>query len=140
MSTGGVRDHLLALLEGRKLPEPNRAPSGATCSHALLKFGTIGRASESGPPQPPIKKPAAEAKALRATRNAVRVFVRHVLHHIQEMLGHTDLKQTSTYLNVTRTGLHDSTRRWVRVGLAWTSQTLNPHGIRALATNQPLVN
>lgn len=34
------------------------------------------------------------------------------LHHIQEMLGHADLKQTSTYLNVTRTGLQDSMRRF----------------------------
>jgi integrase len=33
-------------------------------------------------------------------------------HHIQEMLGHADLKQTSTYLNVTRAGLHDSMRRF----------------------------
>lgn len=26
------------------------------------------------------------------------------LHHLQEMLGRADLKQTSTYLNVTRIG------------------------------------
>jgi Phage integrase family len=34
------------------------------------------------------------------------------LHHVQEMLGHADLKQTSTYLNVTRVGLQDSMRRF----------------------------
>ena len=32
------------------------------------------------------------------------------LHHVQEMLGHADLKQTSTYLNVTQVGLQDSMR------------------------------
>ena len=30
------------------------------------------------------------------------------LHHVQEMLGHADLKQTSTYLNVTQAGLQES--------------------------------
>ena len=34
------------------------------------------------------------------------------LHHVQEMLGHADLKQTSTYLNVTQTGLQESMRRF----------------------------
>ena len=34
------------------------------------------------------------------------------LHHLQEMLGHADLKQTSTYLNVTQIGLQDSMRRF----------------------------
>jgi integrase len=34
------------------------------------------------------------------------------LHHVQEMLGHADLKQTSTYLNVTQIGLQDSMRRF----------------------------
>ena len=34
------------------------------------------------------------------------------LHHVQEMLGHADLKQTSTYLNVTQVGLQDSMRRF----------------------------
>ena len=34
------------------------------------------------------------------------------LHHVQEMLGHADLQQTSTYLNVTRAGLQDSMRRF----------------------------
>jgi integrase len=33
------------------------------------------------------------------------------LHHIQEMLGHASLEQTSTYLNVQRGGLQESMRR-----------------------------
>lgn len=33
------------------------------------------------------------------------------LHHVQHMLGHANLSQTSTYLNVTRIGLHESMRR-----------------------------
>jgi integrase len=32
------------------------------------------------------------------------------VHHVQEMLGHADLKQTSTYLNATLSGLKDSMR------------------------------
>jgi hypothetical protein len=35
-----------------------------------------------------------------------------VLKHHQQMLGHADLKRTSTYLNVTRVGLQDSMRRF----------------------------
>jgi integrase len=34
------------------------------------------------------------------------------LHHIQHMLGHASLEQTSTYLNVKKTGLADSMRRF----------------------------
>ena len=34
------------------------------------------------------------------------------LHHVQHMLGHANLSQTSTYLNATRIGLHDSMRRF----------------------------
>ncbi len=34
------------------------------------------------------------------------------LHHVQEMLGHADLQTTSIYLNVTRTGLAESMRRF----------------------------
>jgi hypothetical protein len=30
------------------------------------------------------------------------------IHHVQQMLGHEDLKHTSTYLNVTRSGLQES--------------------------------
>jgi integrase-like protein len=34
------------------------------------------------------------------------------LHHIHHMLGHASLEQTSTYLNVEKTGLQDSMRRF----------------------------
>jgi integrase len=34
------------------------------------------------------------------------------LHHVQEMLGHANVSQTSTYLNATRIGLQDSMRRF----------------------------
>jgi integrase len=33
------------------------------------------------------------------------------LHHVQEMLGHSSIQQTSTYLNVTATGLQASMRK-----------------------------
>jgi integrase len=33
------------------------------------------------------------------------------LHHVQEMLGHSSLEQTSTYLNVQRGGLRESMRQ-----------------------------
>jgi integrase len=33
------------------------------------------------------------------------------IHHVQEMLGHSSLEQTSTYLNVERGGLRESMRR-----------------------------
>jgi hypothetical protein len=32
------------------------------------------------------------------------------VHHVQHMLGHTSLQQTSTYLNATLRGLHESMR------------------------------
>jgi hypothetical protein len=34
------------------------------------------------------------------------------LHHVQQMLGHANLSQTSTYLNATSTGMQDSMRRF----------------------------
>ena len=34
------------------------------------------------------------------------------LHHVQEMLGHSNLKQTSTYLNANLVGLHESMRKF----------------------------
>lgn len=34
------------------------------------------------------------------------------LHHVQAILGHENLSQTSTYLNATRIGLHESMRRF----------------------------
>jgi hypothetical protein len=35
------------------------------------------------------------------------------VHHVQEMLGHANLAQTSTYLNVGRLGLQESMRRFI---------------------------
>jgi hypothetical protein len=34
------------------------------------------------------------------------------VHHVKNMLGHENLEQTSTYLNVTLVGLKDSMRRF----------------------------
>jgi integrase len=34
------------------------------------------------------------------------------LHHVKDMLGHANLEQTSTYLNVTLAGLQESMRRY----------------------------
>ncbi|MGH9254604.1 MAG: tyrosine-type recombinase/integrase [Vicinamibacterales bacterium] len=34
------------------------------------------------------------------------------LHHVQQMLGHKSLEQTTTYLNVTLAGLQESMRRF----------------------------
>ena len=34
------------------------------------------------------------------------------IHHVQEMLGHANLSQTSTYLHASETGLQDSMRRF----------------------------
>ena len=34
------------------------------------------------------------------------------IHHVQEMLGHTDLSQTSTYLHANEMGLQESMRRF----------------------------
>jgi integrase len=45
------------------------------------------------------------------------------LHEIQQMLGHTNLQQTSTYLNATLRGMHRSMRTFDR---ARTQATANP--------------
>ena len=34
------------------------------------------------------------------------------IHHVQEMLGHANLSQTSTYLHASETGLQESMRRF----------------------------
>jgi site-specific recombinase XerD len=34
------------------------------------------------------------------------------IHHVQEMLGHSHLSQTSTCLHATQMGLHESMRRF----------------------------
>ena len=38
------------------------------------------------------------------------------IHHVQEMLGHKNISQTGTYLNVTRIGLQESMRRFDELG------------------------
>ena len=42
------------------------------------------------------------------------------LHHVQEMLGHANVSQTSTYLNATRVGLQESMRRFDDSASRWT--------------------
>lgn len=34
------------------------------------------------------------------------------VHHVKELLGHANIKTKDTYLNVTKTGLHESRRRF----------------------------
>jgi integrase len=34
------------------------------------------------------------------------------IHHVKEMLGHANISQTDTYLNVSRMGLHESMKRF----------------------------
>ena len=38
------------------------------------------------------------------------------IHHVQEMLGHKNIAQTGTYLNVTRIGLQESMRKYDELG------------------------
>ena len=38
------------------------------------------------------------------------------IHHVQEMLGHKNVSQTSTYLNMTRIGLQESMRKFDELG------------------------
>jgi site-specific recombinase XerC len=38
------------------------------------------------------------------------------IHHVQEMLGHKNICQTGTYLNVTRIGLQESMRKYDELG------------------------
>ena len=54
------------------------------------------------------------------------------LHHIQHMLGHASIEQTSTYLNVEKSGLQDSMRRFgVPAGIR-----CNPVAIQAATTGE----
>jgi hypothetical protein len=56
------------------------------------------------------------------------------IHHVQEMSGHASLEQTSTYLNVTRVGLHESMRRFERAGIAQQCHRQPRQTIRLCAT------
>ena len=55
------------------------------------------------------------------------------LHHIQEMLGHANLSQTSTYLHAAEGGLQDSMRRSMspRVANPWQTSTRWSNGLIA---------
>jgi integrase len=55
------------------------------------------------------------------------------LHHVQLMLGHANLSQTSTYLNVAKTGLQDSMKRFGTMPLHPVAQT--PVGELSSASN-----
>jgi integrase len=69
------------------------------------------------------------------------------LHHVQHMLGHRSLEQTTTYLNVTLTGLEESMRRFDEV-VARCKPVANEHPIEraplcndaATSDAQPLIN
>jgi hypothetical protein len=67
------------------------------------------------------------------------------LHHVQEMLGHTNLSQTSTYLHASETGLQESMRRFEGIGctpVAHEAPTEHPATGNGAPENhpQPLVN
>jgi integrase len=69
------------------------------------------------------------------------------IHHVQEMLGHKDLSQTSTYLNATRLGLRESMRKSDELGkLCKTVASETPIGLAPPCNGadddraQPIVN
>jgi integrase len=69
------------------------------------------------------------------------------LHHVQEMLGHADVKTTSVYLNPTRQGLQQSMRKFGISGqpLHDVAQTVNqehppPGNDQRASASKPLVN
>jgi integrase len=60
------------------------------------------------------------------------------VHHVQHMLGHASLKQTSTYLNATLRGLHESMRNLDRSRPACKSAASNgTHGLRPARKQAP---
>jgi integrase len=95
------------------------------------KVGTVKRAWETAvlkaqgrtPKWAPGKKLAPESRTALASIDLHFHDLRHEgasrlleagcpLHHVQHMHGHANLSQTSTYLNATRIGLHESMRRF----------------------------
>ena len=68
------------------------------------------------------------------------------LHHVQRMLGHADVKQTATYLNAERVGLHDSMKRfgttppWQSVAIAPVGEQQSPRHDEASKAPQPTIN
>jgi integrase len=98
---------------------------------AGLKVGSVKRAWETAvlkahghaPQWTKSKKLAAESRAALDAIDLHFHDLRHEggsrlleagwpLHHVQHMLGHANLSQTSTYLNATRIGLQESMRRF----------------------------
>lgn len=55
------------------------------------------------------------------------------IHHVQQMLGHADLKQTSTYLNATVKGLEESMRRLDQARGLIPIVTLVPDAVSAIS-------
>ena len=69
------------------------------------------------------------------------------LHHVQEMLGHASLEQTSTYLNVQRGGLRESMRKVdeirSRCNPVVVEQVIDhptDHNGKTTAADKPLIN
>jgi len=67
------------------------------------------------------------------------------VHHVQHMLGHASLQQTSTYLNLTAQGLHESMRKLddsreaCKIVASEDSRALRPAGKQAPATDENLL-
>jgi integrase len=57
------------------------------------------------------------------------------LHHVQQMLGHANISQTSTYLNANRMGLQDSMRRFEVVAPGCTPVARKPQTDHSLECN-----
>jgi integrase len=57
------------------------------------------------------------------------------LHHVQEMLGHASIEQTSVYLNVQRGGLHESMRKFELLPSRCRSVADSPENDRLIAEN-----
>lgn len=117
---------LAAVLEMARLD-----PAGLAYPPTAYVFGELGHRQGS------IKK-AWETAVLKAhglaptSRDAIRTVDLHFhdlrheagcrwleagwpIHHVQEMLGHTNLSQTSTYLHAAEMGLQESMRRFERI-------------------------
>ena len=136
-----ISTRLAAVLEmahsalSASLPESleaeERAKHVATCyvfgDAAGLRVANVKRAWETtvlkAHGYPPVW--TAQNKLGAASRAALKVIDLHFhdrgatkpargwpLHHVQHMLGHANVAQTSTYLNATRVGLQESMRRF----------------------------
>ncbi len=132
-----ARTELEAFLfeDAKNLDDQARAATVACCyvfgDPAGLKVGNIKRAWETAVLKAHGHIPAwtENNRLAPASRAAVRAIDLHFhdlrheagsrlleagwpLHHVQEMLGHANVSQTSTYLNATRIGLRESMRKF----------------------------